>query len=150
MDNKTPEERSLNMSKIHSTNTGPEIIVRKILFALGYRFRLQRKDLPGKPDVVMPGRKIVIFVHGCFWHSHQGCKNSNLPKSNQDFWKKKLQGNVQRDLKVKDELLEQGWRVLWVWECATRKKANLSQLATELRLWIESTDCFGEIPANFQ
>ena len=98
----------------------------------------------------MPGRKIVIFVHGCFWHSHQGCKNSNLPKSNQDFWKKKLQGNVQRDLKVKDELLEQGWRVLWVWECATRKKANLSQLATELRLWIESTDCFGEIPANFQ
>ena len=148
MDKKTPEERSRNMSQIHSKNTKPEILVRKMLFAMGYRFRLQRKDLPGKPDIVMPSKKIAIFVHGCFWHSHTGCKKASIPTSNRDFWVQKLQGNVERDIKVRNELLASGWRVLWVWECATKTKAAAELLPQRLLDWICSDDQFGEISSQ--
>jgi len=104
------------MSRIHSKNTKPEKIVRSMLFSMGFRFRINRKDLPGKPDVVLPKYKTVIFVHGCFWHRHN-CKDTTMPKSNTDFWEKKFSANVERDQRVKSELAALGWKVITVWEC---------------------------------
>ena len=112
--------RSKNMAAIKGKDTKPEIIVRRYLHKLGYRFRLHRKDLPGKPDITLPRFKTVIFVHGCFWHRHEQCKNSVMPKSNVAFWRKKLDGNVVRDKKNVELLKEQGWKVLVIWECEVR------------------------------
>lgn len=111
------------MGKIRSKNTSPELVVRKLVFSLGYRYRLHRKDLPGKPDLVFPGRKKVIFVHGCFWHQHQnpGCKIARTPKSNKDYWLPKLKRNAERDVRHQRELIELGWDVLVLWECETQK-----------------------------
>lgn len=122
-DKLTPSARSRNMGKIRSKNTSPELAVRKLVFSLGYRYRLHRKGLPGKPDLVFPGRKKVIFVHGCFWHQHQnpGCKIARTPKSNKDYWLPKLQRNTERDVRHQHELNELGWDVLVLWECETRK-----------------------------
>lgn len=109
------------MGRIKSGDTKPELTVRSILHRMGYRFRLHRKDLPGKPDIVLPKYKTVIFVHGCFWHRHESCKYAYTPKSRTDFWQKKFQSNVTRDHKVVSTLAEMGWRVLIIWECEVKK-----------------------------
>ena len=105
------------MSGIKGKNTKPELLLRSALHAQGFRFRIQRKDLPGKPDIVLPKYKTIIFVHGCFWHRHPGCKYAYTPKSNVEFWTNKLEGNVTRDRLTEQTLEEMGWRVLIVWEC---------------------------------
>jgi len=120
-DSITTKRRSDNMRKIRSKDTKPEVLVRKLLFRLGYRFRLHRKDLPGKPDIVFPGRNKVIFVHGCFWHQHQDCREGRLPGSRQEYWIPKLTKNISRDQKHVCELQELGWKVLVIWECQTEQ-----------------------------
>ena len=117
MDRISGEHRSWNMSRIKSSNTKPEIIVRSLLHNMGYRFRLHRKDLPGKPDIVLPMYKSVIFVHGCFWHRHKGCKNTTTPKTKKVFWREKFKANVNRDRKAQEELKSMGWKILIIWEC---------------------------------
>ena len=124
-DHLTLEKRSWNMSLIRSTDTKPEIIVRKLLHSLGYRFRLHKKDLPGKPDIVLTKYKSVIFVHGCFWHQHKNCNRSNLPKSNILYWKDKLTGNIKRDKKHRKELQKLGFKIIVVWECETENPDRL-------------------------
>jgi len=113
----SPEHRSWNMSQIKNRDTKPEIKVRSLLHRMGYRFRLHRKDLPGKPDIVLPKYKTVIFVHGCFWHRHKGCKYTYTPKSRTEFWKNKFDKNIARDKQVRKELKSLGWNVITVWEC---------------------------------
>jgi DNA mismatch endonuclease (patch repair protein) len=135
MDVHTPEKRSYNMSRIKGKNTKPEIIVRKWLWKNGYRYRLHRKDLPGKPDIVFPGRKKVIFVHGCFWHKHN-CQYFKWPKSNTEFWKQKIEGNVQRDIDNCKSLDEKGWEYLIVWECQLKKK-DLDFLWKHIRSFLD-------------
>jgi len=125
VDTLTPEKRSWNMSRIRSTNTKPEKIVRSLLHQMGYRFRLHRKDLPGKPDIVLPKYKTVILVHGCFWHHHKNCKRSNWPKSNQDYWIPKIERNIERDKENKRLLKENGWKVVVVWECEVKDPDKL-------------------------
>ena len=117
MDRISKEHRSWNMSRIQSGNTKPEKTVRSILHGLGYRFRLHQKNLPGKPDIVLARYNSVIFVHGCFWHRHKECKNASVPKTKKTFWEEKFKANIERDIKVKNELKSNGWRVLVVWEC---------------------------------
>lgn len=117
MDKLTPEHRSWNMGRIHSGNTKPEFAVRSLLHRMGYRFRLHSKDLPGKPDIVLPKYRTVVFVHGCFWHRHEGCKYSYTPKSRINFWKEKFKSNVERDKKKRTELERLGWKVIIIWEC---------------------------------
>ncbi|NLM15874.1 MAG: DNA mismatch endonuclease Vsr [Clostridiaceae bacterium] len=113
-------ERSRNMAKIRATNTGPERQVRSLLHRAGYRFRLHVKDLPGKPDIVLPRYGAVIFVHGCFWHRHKGCKDAATPKSHRKFWMDKFARNVANDKKHVRRLRRLGWRVIVVWECRLR------------------------------
>lgn len=113
----TPEQRSYNMSRIRGKDTKPEELVRKYLFSQGFRYRKNDARLPGKPDIVLPKYKTVIFVNGCFWHAHEGCKYFVWPKNNADFWKKKIESNVMRDTKNYQLLEKLGWRVLTVWEC---------------------------------
>lgn len=115
------------MSRIRSTDTKPELIVRRLLTALGARYRLHRRDLPGKPDIVMAGRSLIIFVHGCFWHQHPGCREATMPSGNRAFWQAKLEGNTARDARHLRELKRAGWRVAVVWECETRDAAKLSR-----------------------
>jgi DNA mismatch endonuclease (patch repair protein) len=115
----TVEQRRLNMSRISGRDTKPEMQVRQGLHARGLRYRLHDRKLPGRPDLVFPRHRAVIFVHGCFWHSH-GCALSKQPATRQDFWKAKLEGNVTRDRKAIDSLRSAGWRILVVWECALR------------------------------
>lgn len=136
------------MAGIRARDTKPEMLVRRLLFASGYRFRLHRRDLPGAPDVVLPGRKVAIFVHGCFWHRHPGCSFATLPATNAAFWHAKLSGNVKRDVRAIEALTAAGWRVLVVWECATKRKppAAAMDLAQKLSEWIEGGASFGEIP----
>jgi DNA mismatch endonuclease (patch repair protein) len=127
------QKRSELMSRVKSRNTKPEILVRSALHNLGYRFRLHRKDLPGSPDVVLPKHRTVIFIHGCFWHQHPGCKKSTLPKQNASFWSTKLARNVEHDKEVRRKLEETGWRVLILWECEVKKlKADLSLMLASL------------------
>lgn len=116
----TPEQRSYNMSRIRGRDTKPERIVRSIVHQMGARFRLHRKDLPGKPDLVLPGRRQIIFVHGCFWHMHRCRYGRVVPKTNAEFWQTKREGTVQRDRRNRKALREAGWDVLTVWECWTR------------------------------
>lgn len=134
----SPEVRSRMMAGIKGKNTRPEIQIRKLLFAAGYRFRLHRRDLPGTPDIVMPGKRIAIFVHGCFWHGHQGCKLAKIPSTRTDFWTAKIKANILRDRMAIDQLLASGWRVLVIWECAVRKKDLTADLMTRIRGWIDS------------
>ena len=127
-DKLTTERRSANMAKIRSRDTSPELAVRRLAHAMGYRFRLHRKDLPGKPDLVFPGRKAVIFVHGCFWHQHPdpACLNGRRPKSRPEYWNPKLDGNIARDASRVAELRARGWRVLTLWECGIERGDGLS------------------------
>lgn len=130
MDKLTPERRSENMRRIKSKGMKPEMIVRRLVHRLGFRYRLHRKDLPGKPDLVFGPKRKVIFVHGCFWHGHEreGCADSRIPKSNLDYWAPKLAKNKQRDAERCAELESLGWKVLIVWECETLDEANLRRL----------------------
>lgn len=132
MDRLTKEHRSWNMSRIKGANTKPEVRVRSVLHRMGYRFRLHRKDLPGKPDIVLPKYETVIFVHGCFWHRHPDCRFAYTPKSRVAFWKKKFQRNVERHEEVEQELEDLGWRVIVVWECETKDEEQLWQLLEEV------------------
>lgn len=113
----TPEQRRRNMAAIKGKDTKPEMIVRKYLFSRGLRFRVQVRKLPGTPDIVLPKYKTVVFVNGCFWHGHDGCKYFRLPKSNVEFWKEKIEKNIERDTRNEAELKALGWRVIRVWEC---------------------------------
>ena len=115
------------MSRIKGSNTTPERSVRSLLHRLGFRFSLNRRDLPGKPDIVLPRYNTAIFVHGCFWHRHGGCRNSVLPKTRPDFWLAKLNGNVTRDKRNASQLKDLGWVVLTVWECEVDDEAKLSR-----------------------
>lgn len=117
MDIWSKEKRSDVMSKIRSKNTKPEMILRSSLHKLGYRFRIHRKDLPGKPDIVLPKYKTVIYVHGCFWHYHKDCREGRIPDTNSKFWKEKLYKNVERDKKHQNECEKLGWKVFIAWEC---------------------------------
>jgi DNA mismatch endonuclease, patch repair protein len=124
MDVVDPATRSRLMAGIKGKNTKPELVVRRFLHAHGYRFRLHRRDLPGKPDILLPRLKACIFVHGCFWHRHANCKYAVLPKTRIDFWTKKLESNVARDLKVMKELSDKGWHVITVWECELKNPGS--------------------------
>lgn len=131
MDRLTPERRSWNMSRIRASDTGPERSVRSLLHRLGFRFSLRRRQLPGRPDIVLPKWAAVVFVHGCFWHRHQGCRNAVVPKTRPEFWVDKLEGNVARDHRATAALRQMGWRVLVVWECELK---DLAKLERKLRL----------------
>lgn len=145
MDIVTREHRSALMSRIRGKDTGPELRVRSTAHALGYRFRLHRRDLPGTPDLVFPRLLKVVFVHGCFWHRHDGCRFAYSPKSNTAFWEAKFAGNVRRDGLALQQLEALGWQALVVWECETRDRQDLERrLASYLgdgkggRSWITS------------
>src|SRR6266481_1980061 len=120
------------MGRIRAKNTKPEMAVRSILHRLGYRFRLHQIRLPGKPDIVLPRHKTVVFVHGCFWHRHRGCKFAYSPKSRIEFWNKKFAGNVSRDDRVQRELKHAGWSVLTIWECETHRVEDLDRRLLQL------------------
>lgn len=141
----SPADRSRMMAGIQGKNTKPELIVRRMLFASGYRFRLHRRDLPGAPDIVMLGRKVAIFVHGCFWHMHHGCRFAKMPATRPEFWKAKLEANVERDRRAVEKLQSLGWRVLCVWECSTRDVQAAAGLQAAMSAWIEGGDQLGEI-----
>jgi DNA mismatch endonuclease (patch repair protein) len=127
----TREQRSHNMSRIRGRDTKPEMIVRRLVHANGYRYRLHRRDLPGRPDLVFPARRKIIFVHGCFWHRHNCAFGSVRPATNADFWNRKIEGNVVRDKKAEAVLMHEGWRVLVIWECETRDQERLAQTLRE-------------------
>ncbi|MDW8391873.1 MAG: DNA mismatch endonuclease Vsr [Oscillochloridaceae bacterium] len=129
----TPEERSRVMAKVRGQDTNPEKIVRSLIHRMGYRFRLHVKDLPGKPDIVLPRHRKVVFVHGCFWHQHPGCEHAARPGSNTEYWNKKLDRNVMRDREHLERLLYLGWKVLIVWECELK---DLDQLVEKLRRFL--------------
>jgi DNA mismatch endonuclease (patch repair protein) len=141
----TAETRSRMMSGIRGKDTKPEMTVRKALFAAGFRFRLHRRDLPGAPDVVMPGRRVVVFVHGCFWHRHDGCRLAAVPSTRMEFWKAKMDGNVLRDRRNVERLRSLGWRVLVVWECALRDRGTLDGLPGILAEWVRGDETEGEL-----
>jgi len=136
MDNHTKEIRSYNMSRIRSTNTKPEELVRKFLFSKGLRYRKNVRDLPGKPDIVFPKYKTVIFVNGCFWHKHDGCGKFVWPSSNTEYWKNKITKNVERDAKNQLNLETMGWRVIVVWECELKRETRERTLENLYKLLI--------------
>ena len=130
---RAPLTRSEVMSRVRSKDTTPEIAVRRALHAAGLRFRLHRRDLPGRPDIVLPGRRTVVFVHGCFWHSHAGCKRARTPATRLDYWLPKLRRNVERDQASEAALKAAGWRVLVIWECEARSSAGIAALADAIK-----------------
>jgi DNA mismatch endonuclease (patch repair protein) len=124
----TQAQRSTMMAGIRGRNTRPEMAVRRAVHRLGYRYRLHGRDLPGTPDLIFPRLRKCLFVHGCFWHRHAGCRLAYEPKSNGEFWHRKFRANVARDERTTTELKEHGWEVVTVWECEVRKTADLSEL----------------------
>ena len=141
------EVRSRMMAGIRGKDTKPEIRVRKLLHSLGYRYRLHRSDLPGRPDIVMPRHRLAVFIHGCFWHGHEDCRHFRLPKSRTEFWNDKITGNRARDNKAAEALIAAGWRVLVIWECAVRSASSLVHGDLQKRLTDAIADSaqFGEI-----
>lgn len=137
MDRISPARRSANMAKIRSRDTKPELAVRRLVYRMGYRYRLHAPRLPGRPDLVFSLRKRVIFVHGCYWHRHRRCRFAYLPKSNVEFWRKKFKSNTARDTWVNKELAQLGWEVLTVWECEVR---DLEGLRTKLARFLDHAD----------
>lgn len=125
MDTISQAKRSEIMGRVHSKDTRPEMLVRRLVHSMGYRYRLHRKDLPGTPDMVFRGRRKVIFINGCFWHRHEGCALARIPKSRVDFWEQKLEANKARDARTIQALQEAGWDVLTVWECQLRDIVTL-------------------------
>lgn len=136
----TSEQRSRCMAAVKGKDTKPEMIVRKYLFSRGLRFRVQVRKLPGKPDIVLPKYKTAIFVNGCFWHGHEGCKYFRLPKSNVEFWKEKIERNIERDRESMQALFDLGWKVVRVWECELRNKANREETLNKIYTSITSPD----------
>lgn len=143
MDNKSAEQRRENMSHIRSTNTKPEEIVRKYLFSKGFRYRKNDKRYPGKPDIVLPKYRILVYVNGCFWHQHAGCKYAAIPKSNQEYWLPKLARNTERDEKVHQEAVEAGWSVIVVWECSIKGKCRNQALEALAEYILSVSDIAG-------
>lgn len=133
VDTLSPLERSQRMAKVKSKGTKPEMLVRRLVHSMGYRYRLHGPGLPGRPDLVFKGRRKVIFVHGCFWHRHEGCRLARLPKSRLDFWLPKLEGNKQRDAQKLEQLCQQGWKSLVIWECELK---DLGLLEKRLRAFL--------------
>lgn len=127
MDKLDPESRSRNMARVQGKNTGPEMRVRRITHRMGLRFRLHRGDLPGKPDLVFPRHRVVVFVHGCFWHRHTDCSRASMPATRQEFWEAKFDGNVARDTKQQNALAVLGWTVLVLWECELKDESNIEE-----------------------
>ena len=135
MDIVSEAQRSYNMSRIRSKDTKPELMVRSMLHRMGYRFTVngpKNRQLPGKPDIVLPRYKTVIFVHGCFWHAHENCKYFRLPKTRTEWWKAKLEGNARRDKERVDELEAQGWKVFLVWECELKNLKKIPEFQSML------------------
>ena len=128
------QKRSWLMSQVHSTDTMPELIVRRLAHSMGYRFRLHCSDLPGKPDLVFPLRRKVIFVNGCFWHRHKGCKKATMPKSRKRFWSDKFEQNMKRDARNIRKLRKEGWKVLVIWQCQT---TNADKIEKRLRRFFD-------------
>jgi DNA mismatch endonuclease (patch repair protein) len=138
MDVHSPKQRSYNMSKIKGKDTKPEILVRKWLWRKGFRYRLHRKDLPGKPDIVLTKYNAVLFIHGCFWHRH-GCHLSATPETRKDFWLSKLNGNVEREKLNFEKLLEKGWRIGVIWECIFKSKKQFpEEFGNQIVDWLYS------------
>lgn len=139
VDTLRPEQRSERMSRVRDRGSKAEMVVRRLVHSLGYRYRLHVSKLPGKPDMVLPKHRKIIFVHGCFWHRHdaESCRLARLPKSRLDFWVPKLEGNRKRDLDIARRLKQTGWRVLVVWECETSDRESLTQ---KLKDFLESTN----------
>ena len=135
MDTISVERRSWNMSRIRGRDTGPEMRLRSLLHRAGFRFRLHAKDLPGKPDIILPKYHAIIFVHGCFWHRHEGCRNATTPSTRAEFWQAKFDGNVERDNRNKAALESAGWNVITVWECDLKTDAPgvVGQLSSDIR-----------------
>lgn len=139
-DIKTKESRSYNMSRIAGKDTKPEELVRKYLFSKGFRYRKNVRKLPGTPDLVLPKYRTVIFVNGCFWHGHEGCKYFVWPKNNAEFWRQKIETNISRDQRKEAQLRDMGWNVMIVWECELRppkRQATLERLEIQLRQILE-------------
>lgn len=149
MDKLTTQKRSENMGKIRSVDTKPEIVVRKYLYSLGFRYRLHSRVLPGKPDIVLSKYKAVVQINGCFWHSHL-CKYMRIPLSNSEYWESKLQKNSDRDTYNNNLLMEMGWRVLIVWECAIKyaSKESLQKTLEGIKSWINSDAKCGSIAST--
>lgn len=126
------ETRSYNMSRIKSKNTKPEMLVRRFLHKNGFRYRLHVKDLPGKPDIVLPKYKSVIFIHGCFWHGHEGCKYYVVPKTRTEWWVEKIDKNKSNDIKAQGTLISTGWNIVNIWECAIKSKQNFTNWSGNL------------------
>jgi len=124
MDKLTKERRSWNMSRIRSNNTLPEIYIRKALWQMGYRYRLHYKLLPGKPDIVITKQKIVVFVHGCFWHRHENCIEASRPKTNSEYWETKINKNMERDKRNQNEIKKLGWKIIIIWECMVKNDTD--------------------------
>jgi DNA mismatch endonuclease (patch repair protein) len=138
VDNLSPDERSEIMARVRSENSRPEIVVRKLIFGLGYRYRLHAKELPGRPDIVFRSRRKAIFVHGCFWHRHETCSLARMPKSRLGFWLPKLEGNKKRDQLNTEALLRRGWGVLTVWECQLANVERVKELEKLLRRFLDA------------
>lgn len=134
------QTRSRMMSGIRGKNTRPELVLRQALHASGFRFRLHSRNVPGRPDLVLAKYRAVVFVHGCFWHRHEGCRYSTTPSTRPEFWKAKLQANVLRDHATQTTLTELGWRVATVWECALRKPDQVAASVDVLSDWLNSND----------
>ena len=130
-DHVDPSKRSSIMAAVHAKDTAPEMAVRRIVHALGYRYRLHSAQLPGKPDLVFVSRRKIVFVHGCFWHRHSMCKYATIPKTRRDFWMEKFSRNAERDRKVRLELKHLGWKVLTVWQCELKKPEKLTERLIE-------------------
>ncbi|HHJ13330.1 MAG TPA: DNA mismatch endonuclease Vsr [Gammaproteobacteria bacterium] len=137
-DTLSPTERSRRMSLIRSKGSAPEMKLRRLVHRMGFRYRLHVKELPGTPDLVLPSRQSVIFMHGCYWHRHEGCKLARLPKSKLDFWKPKLEANKERDSLVRQQLTAQGWRVLVVWECEMADTEKVSSVVRDFLRGMEN------------
>lgn len=148
MDRVPAHVRSLNMSRIGQKNTKPELAVRRTLHRLGLRYRLHKNDLPGRPDIVFPSQRLAIFVHGCFWHRHEGCKLATTPKTNTDFWLQKFDTNVRRDADTQVSLEQLGWNSFVVWECETRRLETLELVCHKVYELIRggsSVTCSGSV-----
>lgn len=125
MDRLSPSARSANMARVRGKDTRPEIVVRRLLHRLGHRFRLHRKDLPGKPDIILPRYRLAIFIHGCFWHRHADCRRTTSPQTRAEFWQRKFEATIERDAKQVAALKADGWRVAVIWECEIRNPEQL-------------------------
>lgn len=131
MDKLSTEERSQLMAKVKSKDTKPELMVRKLIFSLGYRYRLHSRKLPGNPDLVFAGKRKIIFIHGCFWHRHEGCKHATTPQSRKEYWDKKFARTIERDKATLEELKQLGWNCLVIWECELKDRETLTKILVD-------------------